>query len=167
MKRIIGAFLLSAMTLLMITGCALTMPAPEIKEGKFDVSVTYEINGEEKTLDLVYVCAYDGVDWTMEGVSYRAWNGHFEGYGDGDVIEISQTEDGAKIALCILIYPEYFMGEPDFGHFAPFTLINVISYEDGVEMIEDDQELIAEEYGVRAIDIKFDEPIQNSFKSFI
>lgn len=164
MKRIIGALLLSVMTLLMLTGCALNMPAPEIKEGKFDVSVTYEINGEQKTLDLVYVCGYDGVDWTLEGTTYRAWNGHFEGYGDGDVIEISKTEAGDEIALCILIYAEYFMSEPGYTDFAPIPLVNVIYYEDGVEMIEDDQDLIAEEYGVRVIGIEFDEPIQNSFK---
>ena len=33
----------------LFSGCATIMPIPEIKEGRFDFSVTCEINGEEKT----------------------------------------------------------------------------------------------------------------------
>ena len=153
------------MLAVMLSGCGLTVPRPEVKEGEFDVSVVYEVNGEVKTLDLVYICEYDGVAWTLEGTHYRSWNGHFDGYEDGEVIEVLKTEDGGKIALCIMIYPEYFMGEPDFiDDFYPFVLINHIYYEDGNEMIDDDQELIAEEYGVRFISIDYDEPIENTFK---
>ena len=160
--------LLTALLLLSLslTSCGLTVPAPEVKYGEFDVSVTYEINGELQTLDLVYVCEYGGVGWTLEGTLYRAWNGHFAGYGDGDVIEICQTEDGGKIALCILIYPEYFMGEPDRSHFEPTVLINHIYYENGEEMIDDDQEMIAEVFGVKAVGCEYAPPIENSFGVF-
>ena len=111
MKRIIGALLLVAVLSAMLAGCGLTVPRPEVKSGEFDVSVTYEENGESKTLDLVFVCEYEGIGWTLEGAHYRDWKGYFKGYGEGDVIEICTTEDGGKVALCILIYPEYFMGE--------------------------------------------------------
>ena len=43
------------------------------------------------------------------------------------------------------------------------VLINYIYYEDGNEMIIDDQELIAEEYGVKVIGCEYSEPIENSF----
>ena len=101
-----------------MVSCGLTVPRPDVKEGEFDVSVTYEVNGEIKTLDLVYICEYDGVGWTIEGTSYRAWNGHFDGY------------------------------------------------EDGVEMIDDNQELIAESYGVKIIGCEYDTPIENEFGMF-
>ena len=114
MKRIFSALLLVVVLVGVLASCSLVLPSPEIKEGRFDVSVTYEVNGETKTLDLVYVCEYDGVDWTLEGTSYRAWNGHFEGYEDGDIIEVCESDDGSKIHLSFLIYAEYFMGEPEY-----------------------------------------------------
>ena len=122
------------------------------------------MNGETKTLDLIYLCEYDGVGWTLEGTSCRAWNGHFEGYEDGDVIEVLKNDDG-KIVLLFLIYPEYFMGEPDYiDDFYPCVLTNFIYYEDGSEMIDDDQTLIAEKYGVKVINVEYDNPIENTFK---
>ena len=166
MKKVISLFLAMLLPSLCLTGCGLTVPRPDIKEGEFDVSVTYEVNGEVKTLDLVYICEYDGVGWTIEGTSYRAWNGHFDGYEDGDLIEVSEIE-GGKIALCFLIYPEYFMGEPDYAtDFYPHVLTNYIYYENGVEIIDDDQELIAESYGVKIIGCEYDTPIENEFGIF-
>ena len=163
MKRIIGFLLLTVMLASILTSCGPTVPRPEVKEGEFDVAITYEVNGEVKTLDLVYVCEYKRVARTLEGTYYREWKGNFVGYDDGDVIPVLETE-GGKVALCVLIYPEYFMGEPDYiDDFSPVVLTNYIYYEDGNEMIIDDQELIAEEYGVKVIGCKYSEPIENSF----
>ena len=75
MKKIFSVLFFILIFTLMLTSCGLTMPRPEVKEGQFDVSVTYEVGGETKTLDLVYVCKYDGVKMTPEGTRYRAWNG--------------------------------------------------------------------------------------------
>ena len=75
MKKIFSVLFFILIFTLMLTSCGLTMPRPEVKEGQFDVSVTYEVGGETKTLDLVYVCKYDGVKMTPEGMRYRAWNG--------------------------------------------------------------------------------------------
>ena len=73
MKKSLCLFLALLVLSLCLTGCGVTVPEPDIKEGEFDVSVTYEVNGEVKTLDLVYICEYDGVDLTLDGTSYRAW----------------------------------------------------------------------------------------------
>ena len=165
MKRtlIFLAFVLAAA--FSLVGCGPDVPPPEIREGEFNVTVPYEKNGELNALELVYVYEYDGIGWTMDGTYYRDWNGYFVGYSSGDVIEICNTDDG-KIALSFLIYPEYFMGEPDYvDDFYPEVLTNLIYYEDGNEMINDDQALIAEDYGIRIIGIEYDEPIENSFGS--
>ena len=163
MKKIICLLIALLLFPLGLTSCGLTMPRPEVKEGQFDVSVTYEVGGETKTLDLVYICKYDGVKMTPEGTRYRAWNGHFEGYADGDVIEVSKTDDGSRIVLSFLIYAEYFMGEPESTDFYPEARTERVYFEDGIEMIDYNEELIAEDYGVRIINIDYDEPIKNSF----
>ena len=163
MKKIICLLIALLLFSLGLTSCGLTMPRPEVKAGQFDVSVTYEVGGETKTLDFVYICKYDGVKMTPEGTRYRAWNGHFEGYADGDVIEVSKTDDGSRIVLSFLIYAEYFMGEPESTDFYPEARIERIYFEDGIEMIDYDEELIAEDYGVRILGIKYDEPIKNTF----
>ena len=163
MKKVICLWIVLLLFSLGLTSCGLTMPRPEVKEGQFDVSVTYEVDGKTKTLDLVYVCDYDGVKMSLEGTRYRAWNGHFEGYADGDVIEVSKTDDGSRIVLSFLIYAEYFMGEPDFVDFYPEAKTERIYFEDGIEMIDYDEALIAEEYGIRIISIDYDEPIKNTF----
>ena len=162
MKKTI-CILMALLLLLGLTGCGASVLRPEVKEGKFDVSVTYEVGGETKTLALVYVCKYDGVKMTLEGTRYRVWNGHFEGYEDGEVIDILEADDGGRIVLNFLIYAEYFMGEPDYLDFYPEVKTERIYFEDGIEMIDYDQELITEDYGVRIIGIDFDEPIKNTF----
>ena len=63
----------------MLTGCGPDVPLPEVKEGIFDFTVTYELNGEVKTVKNTYVCKYKGVSMTLEGNSYRAWKGTFNG----------------------------------------------------------------------------------------
>ena len=167
-KRKLGILLLLCVLVAALTGCGLSVPRPEIKTGEFDVSVTYEVNGEVKTLDCVYVCEYDGIGWTLEGTHYRSWKGHFKEHVDGDIIRVCTTEDGGEIVLCFMIYPEYFMGEPDYiDDFFPVLRPNLIYYEDEsgtVSEICDDAELIAS-YGVRVIDLQYDEPIENSFGS--
>ena len=163
MKKIICLLIALLLFSLGLTSCGLTMPRPDVKEGRFDVSVTYEVGGETKTLDLVYVCKYDGVKMTPEGTRHRAWNGNFEGYEDGDVIEVAKTDDGSRIVLNISIYAEYFMGEPESTDFYPEARTERIYFEDGIEMIDCDQEFIAEGYGVRIIGINYDEPIKNTF----
>ena len=45
---------------LFLSGCAVAkMPVPSVKEGRFNFSFTYEINGEEKNYSGVYGCKYD------------------------------------------------------------------------------------------------------------
>ena len=162
MKKTI-CLLMALLLLLGLTSCGASLPRPEVKEGEFNVSVTYEVGGETKTLALVYVCEYDGVKMTLEGTRYRAWNGHFEGYEDGEVISILEADDGSRIVLNFLIYAEYFMGEPESTDFYPEARTERIYFEDGIEMIDYDEELITEDYGVRIIGIDYDDPIKNTF----
>ena len=49
----------------LLAGCGLEVPRPEIKEGEFDFIVTYEYNGEIKTVSGVYVCEFSGISWAL------------------------------------------------------------------------------------------------------
>ena len=60
LKTFIMTFVMVFATVI-FSGCALKkMPVPSVKEGRFNFSFTYEINGEKETYSGVYVCKYDG-----------------------------------------------------------------------------------------------------------
>jgi hypothetical protein len=144
-----------------LTSCGLNVKRPEIKEGRFHITVTYEHNGEVKEASAVYVCEYDGVVWYhVNRDPFVNWKESFEGdIKEGRVIPICNTEDGGEIVISLLLYPEYFMGDPAYADYTPLIRAE-LWYPD--EQI-DDAEVIAE-YGVKLISYKYDEPIENTFK---
>ena len=79
MKKIFIAFVLVFLISVNLTSCGLTVPRPEVKQGEFNFSVTYEFNEETKTVSGVYVCEYSGTDWALDGGSHRDWNGYIKG----------------------------------------------------------------------------------------
>ena len=168
MKRI-ACLLVLALYVCALAGCGLQVPRPSVKEGRFNFSVTYEQNGEQITVSDVYVCEYAGIGWHLDGGSYyRYWTGHFEKGMDGDVMALCETGDGGKIYLVFLIYPEYFMGEPDYAvDYTPTVRLSLI-YESDEEgegtMICEDEAVIAG-YGFKLIDFTYDAPIENTFVS--
>ena len=168
MKRIIGAFILAVMIVSLLAGCGLNVPPPSIKDGRFNVSVTYEVDGVPTTVTGVFVCEYDGVWTSLDGHSYRCWEDHFEGEINSDVIEVLETENGEKVVFSFLIYAEYFMGEPGYEDYNPMLIPSIVYYnEDGDELTDScDEDRLLEEYGVRLICIEYDDPIVNTFGYF-
>ena len=79
------------------------------------------------------------------------------------MIDIFEADDGSRIVLNFLIYAEYFMGKPESTDFYPKARTERIYFEAGIEMIDYDEELITEDYGVKIISINYDEPIKNTF----
>ena len=144
-----------------ITGCGANVPRPEVKEGRFNITVNYEHNGENKTVSGVYVCEYDGVIWyNVNGDPFVSWKEKFEGdIQDGGIIPICNTDDGGEIFISLLMYPEYFMGDPEHAESTPIVRAEIF-YDD--RQI-DDADVIAE-YGVKLIDCKYDKPIENTYK---
>ncbi len=160
MRKTLVCAILVIFILLNITSCGLTVPRPEIKSGRFDISVTYEYNGELKTVSGVYVCEYDGIVWwTVNEGPYVNWKTHLEGELNTETISVCTTDDGGEILITLLLYPQYFMGDPEYADFTPIARAEIF-YEDR-EI--DDVDIIAE-YGVKLIGYEYDEPIQNSFK---
>jgi hypothetical protein len=169
MKRICGALLLAVMLTVMLAGCGFDVARPEIKEGRFNVSVTYEYNGEVKTASGVYVCKYDGVIWfNINGDPCVGLKESFEGdIKDGGVLPIGYTEDGGEIIIGLLMYPEYFMGMSNYAEFTPTASLELFYYEGGtVSESYNDPETLAK-YGAKLISFEYDKPIENSYKPII
>ena len=159
MKKITYVILLLVISVI-LTSCGLFAPRPEITEGKFNSSVTYEHNGEVKTASAVYVCEYDGVNWwDINRDPYANWKESFEGdIKDGGIIPICNTDDGGEIFISIVLYPEYFMGDPEYADYTPLIRAELWYTDEQT----DDVERIAE-HGVKLNSYEYDEPIENSF----
>lgn len=160
MKKILFSVITLLSVLISLTSCGFDVAIPKIREGRFNLSVTYEYGGELKTVSGVYVCEYDGIVWwTVNEAPYVNWKTHLEGELNTETISVCTTDDGGEILITLLLYPQYFMGDPEYADFTPIARAEIF-YEDR-EI--DDADVIAE-YGVKLIGYEYDEPIQNSFK---
>ena len=170
MKKIFSVLSMILIFTLMLTGCSVE-PAPKIKEGRFNFSVTYEEWGETKTVSGVFVCKYAGRSFILEGGRFtRDWEGHVEGIDHADEIYnsavlIRKTDDGGEIYLDFSLSAAHMMGEPyladaviEPGFFHVYSNEDHTSSSAGV-----DTEEIYELYGLKIIDYQYDAPIENSF----
>lgn len=167
MKRKLGALILLLALVFTLASCGLNVPRPEVKEGEFNFSVTYEFNGETKTVSGVYVCEYDGIDRVLDGVDHREWKGYIKDGVTEECIVLATAENGGIVELNLHFFPEYFMGEECGVDEAPFEpSISVrLDNEEGLSF-ENDAELIYEVYGAKIISYEYDQPIENSFGIF-
>jgi hypothetical protein len=148
------------------TGCSCKTLVPEKTEGRFDFSVTYEMNGEEITYNGVYVCKFDGVYFSFYG-NGRDWIGYVENTEKEDVIVIQTNEDGI-IYISFNFYPEYFMGDPDYDEtFAPNLTLYIVYHDEDPDVAFSDNDStidFMEKYGIRIIDFSYADPIENNYK---
>lgn len=173
MKRKFIALILVLILVGMLTSCGVE-PKPNIKEGRFNFSVTYEEWGETKTVSGVFVCKYAGRSFTLEGGDFtRDWEGHIEGIEHaGEIynsaVLIRTTDDGGEIFLDFSLSAAHMMGEPYLADavieprfFHEYSNEDRTSSESGADSQE-----IEELYGLKIVEYKYDEPIKNSFGVF-
>ena len=145
-------------------------PAVSVKYAEFPFEITYEINGEVKTVNDIFVCKYDGVGMN-EGVGkYIKWKGYVKSTGEEDILLI---EDGNISMFCSIGSPEYYMGDPSYfidGIARPDYRITPSIYyieypnEFGGETIGIAENEHLEKYKIKLISWKLSDPIVNSFK---
>jgi hypothetical protein len=166
-KQRFFAFVIMTMIItLLFTGCMVQAEVPQIKEGRFAISVTYEVNGEETTYSDVYVCKYTGVSVGLDGEYSRKWEGHLEKNNDERGLAI-QTNDDGIIYLSFYLNPDYFMSDPDFeiGGFdipEPYLILAYHSDDPTTTTMTTEVDFMGK-YGVRLIDYAYASPIENSF----
>ena len=159
------SFLLFALVLVgILVGCGASVPRPEIKDGEFEFSVSYELNGETRTICGVYVCKYDGADWSLDGGPHRDWGGYIKDGTTEERITLTVAENGGIVELNLCFSPNHFMGDScceDEEPFAPVITVR-LENEEGLTF-ENDADRIAETYGARIISYDYAEPIENVF----
>ena len=164
MKKTVIAVAFLLVVSLSLTGCGLTVPRPEIKEGEFDFSVTYEIDGKINTVSGVYVCKYEGVDWALDSGYHRDWSGYIKGGKLEDMIEIGTTDDGGVIQLDFDLYADYFMGDiGSYEEYASVPMLTVVHIDGEGMSIQNEADVIEDLYGARIVSYKYDAPVENSF----
>jgi hypothetical protein len=162
--KIFAAAVLTAMVTMLFSGCTVKIGVPTIKEGRFDISVTYEVEGEQRTYTGVYICKYDGVLTTFLGSSLE-WKGHIENQEETWDMPIQTNADGV-VYLNFGLFPEYFMDDPNADYYAVPAPSLYMVYNDSTDdiiHIEGDEEVILQ-YGVRIISFEYADPIENSFE---
>ena len=165
-QRILIITLLLTLLVAFFSGCAVKIPVPEVREGRFNFSVTYEVNGEEKTYSGVYVCKFEGVHKSVYGGG-RDWSGYIENDEENGMIAI-QTNEERVIRLAFHLSPEYIMADPDFELFeyeipAPSLALVYHSDDPNSQVIETGIDFMSE-YGVRIISYDYPEPIENTYE---
>ena len=163
MKKIFNLLIVMLLLLLCLTSCS--TPRPEIKKGEFDFSITYELDGEVKTISGVYVCEFDGIDFVLDGGFHRVWEGYIKDDTTEEAIQLKIAADGGEVDLNLGLDPDTFMGDPHWDGYEPFApWISVKVVTDEGMYFENDETIIAETYGAKIISYDYDEPIQNTFK---
>ena len=147
-------------------GILVRIPKPEIREGEFDFSLTYEVDGESKKIEGTYVCRYDGVSRNIDGVS-RDWTGYIKNHDDFTEYEIKTTDDGI-IMVSLDIRPEFFMSDPDYINNYDIVPEPYFYITSGDESIEDPTNEVFFDYysgdDVKVISFEYDQPIANTYK---
>ena len=149
-------------------------PDPTIKEGQFNFSVTYEVDGEVTTISSVYVCEFQESGMLMDGW-YITWNAYVEdseiealfndeSYYGGILIG---TNEYGKVYLDLSLDAGYLMAEPGSGHREYNPSIFIRYNEETAEKLntyEESDPAILESYGVKLISYECDAPIENTYK---
>ena len=144
------------------------IPKPEIKTAEFSFQLTYEMDGERKTIDGVYVCEFDGIDRSFEGAS-RQWTGYIKDHDDSTCY-LLKTTNKCDIKVELDFAPDYFMSDPDFidsYEIIPEPYIYITSGDPAIE--DPANELFFELYDgddIKIISFEYDDPIENNYGYF-
>ncbi|MBE6639642.1 MAG: hypothetical protein E7616_09395 [Ruminococcaceae bacterium] len=148
--------------MLSFLGCQ-NAPEPQIKEGEFPFEIVYEIDGKIITINDVYICEFDGFDWS-EGVGkHRKWKGYLK---SSCVEELVLLEDGDLKFAVSVGSPEYYMSDPDCAYSENIPSIYYIKPNEfgGTTSGTLDIEPLLEQHKLKLISWEFSKPIQNFFE---
>ena len=134
---------------------------PTVTEGEFPFSITYELDGETKTIQDVYAVHYDG-NAGYNDTKTRCYVGKIGNLGEGDVMYSLKKEGNTRIELATNLHAEYLMGDPEFDYFDGGAFEPQIFYYDEQEVEYCDEETLAA-HGVKLVSFEYPTPIENSF----
>ena len=158
--------LLILLTSMLFSGCVTKIAEPEVQEGRFDFSITYEVEGEVKTYDGVYVCKYEGAHTSLGG-NGRDWSAYVENSDNNFELAVQTNEEGI-VYISFGFSASYFMSDPDFelgGFEIPEPSIYLVYHSDDPNTRVSDSSLdFMGDYGIRIISYDYPDPIENNYK---
>lgn len=140
-------------------------PIPQIREAEFPFTLTYEINGTQKSVSDTLLCEYGGSVWYAELVEKtRTWTYKIKNKKKAFVLWTGVNRNGEKEEVHFCLSPEYYMGdakkqESDFY----MEVVTIQSDGEKEESIIDEDKLY-KRYGVRILKWECAPPIQNRFE---
>lgn len=134
---------------------------PTITEGEFPFSITYELDGEEITIEDVYKVHYTGNDGYAD-TKTRVYVGELESSGEDKTLYPIKKDKNTRIELWTHFYPDYLMGDPEGDYFEGEPFEPKIYYYDANETEYQDEETLAAQ-GVKLLSFEYPTPIENSF----
>ena len=163
-KLLLPALILAAAVLVItlysiIVGIALK---PETQQVDFPFSITYELDGETKTIQGIYKVSYTGNGGYTDPTE-RQYQGQIESTPkDEDTSYVIRKTDSGTIILYTQFYPDYLMGDAHYEYFTwePFEPTMMYYSVDG-DSSDDPQVLL--DQGARILSWEYPEPLQNRF----
>lgn len=153
----------------------ISVPKPEITYGEFPFKLTYELNGEIKTIEDTIICEFDGFEVLGEAGKYRKWKTSLKSGNERltllDLRPSKEVNEFGQTILELYFYygnAEYYMGDTGDRQ-RDAQGLDRVSYhyqnKDGTTGGSSYKADVSyEKYKIRLISWEAAPPIQNSFK---
>lgn len=158
-----------------------TPPKPEITKAEFPFEIVYTLDGEEHTVNDVYVCEFAGYSANEGSMrKKREWSGYVKSTGEESLVLLLQEHDEDLVTTVYvgLGNERYYMDDP-WGSFSdPFEDPPKDAFKDyenkpNLYVITDSKHFtldynpnnyeIIEERGISIVSYTFSQPIENSY----
>ena len=159
LPAIILAVTIFVMALYVLVSCIALKPT--VTEKDFAFSITYELDGETKTINDVYSVRYVGNSGYSD-TKERVYDGKIGGVQESRMLVIKENADGSEIVIDTRLFEDYLMGDPDCTAFEddPFEPIMIYYDREGIGYY-DEESLLAQ--NVKLISWEYPEAIENTF----
>ena len=176
LKKLIPAAVLLALTLILYIVASVLFAyttKPEITDGEFQFSITYEYKGETRTLSGVVKCSYSGSD-TVQGEHNRYWDEEVIYQNPINPEKPHIVDENEEMQTVLSLQPNmvagYFMGDPlyrdyyqAYGVQGPEPYIEYYDYKNNISLDEENRDRVLQSIGFKILDFTYEKPIENSF----
>lgn len=152
------------------------IPKPEVTYGEFPFKLTYELNGEIKTIEDTIVCEFDGFEVVGESGKYRRWKEYLKSGKEQltllDLRPLKEINEFGQTMLELYFFygtAAYYMGDESSPYARSGQKLDYVSYKyqtvDGIVGGSGYNADVAwEKYKIKIISWEVAPPIQNIFK---
>lgn len=158
-------FLVGLVLCLVVNILACVAKKPVITEQSFPFTITYEFQGEVRTIEDEFVCSYDGR--TAYSNPYdRYYSGYLANANEGRIggDYLIESYDNGELVIITRFFAGYMMDKQYKDHYNEYyrfePYVAFFDYESYMELSEPEE---LEPYGVRIIDWEYPEPVENSY----